>query len=115
MYQPYVYKIINKVTKQFYYGSRFANVRHCRHAEDDLWKFYFTSSKRIKKMIEEFGVDSFETQIVFKHDQYEECFWEEQRLILESKDDIFRLNRTYMNPVTGRVILTTYNETEEEK
>ena len=48
MLEAYVYKITNKVTNQFYYGSRTENIRKNRKPEEDLWKFYFTSSKKIK-------------------------------------------------------------------
>lgn len=115
MYQSYVYRVINSITNQFYIGSRTENVTKCRHPEDDLWKYYFTSSKRVKQMIAEYGLDSFVVEILSKHDSYEECFWEEQRLILESKHNPLRLNKAYVDPSTGTKVLTSYNETEEEK
>jgi hypothetical protein len=115
MYQSYVYKITNKITNQFYYGSRTNNVKQNRHPEDDLWKHYFTSSSRIKEMIEEYGIDSFEYEILSKYDDYKDCFWEEQRLIFESKENKLRINKTYVDPVTGKKVLTTYNESLEEK
>ena len=115
MYQSYVYKITNKVTNQFYYGSRTENVRKKRFPEDDLWKYYFTSSKKVKDLIEEYGIDSFDVEIVSKHDSYETCFWEEQKLIKESKDNPNRLNKAWVDPIAGKKVLTTWNETEEEK
>ena len=115
MYQSYVYKVTNRITNQFYYGSRTENVRKKRLPEEDLWKHYFTSSKKVKDLIDEYGIDSFDVEILSKHDSYEDCFWEEQRLIKESKDHPNRLNKAWVDPDTGKKVLTTWNETEEEK
>ena len=115
MYQSYVYKVTNRITNQFYYGSRTENVRKKRLPEEDLWKHYFTSSKKVKDLINEYGIDSFDVEILSKHDSYEDCFWEEQRLIKESKDHPNRLNKAWVDPDTGKKVLTTWNETEEEK
>jgi hypothetical protein len=46
MFKAYVYLIRN--TDQYYYGSRVGNVRNKLLPEDDLWKEYFTSSKRVR-------------------------------------------------------------------
>jgi len=114
MLESYVYKITSKVTGQFYFGSRTNNVSNGRTPEEDLWKFYFTSSKVIKRLIEEYGVDSFDIDIIFKDADYAKCFWEEQRLIFENRNNPNRLNKAYVNPETGKKVLTTFNETEEE-
>ena len=111
----YVYKVTNKITGQFYFGSRTNNVAKGRTPEEDLWKYYFTSSKIVKDLIEEYGIDSFDIEILLKDEQYETCFWEEQKLIFESKDNPKRLNKAYVNPVTGKHVLTTFNETLEQK
>lgn len=115
MYQSYVYKVTNRITNQFYYGSRTANVRKNRLPEDDLWKYYFTSSKKVKSLIEEFGIDSFEVEIISKHNSYQDSFWEEQRLIKESKGNPKRLNKAWVDPETGKKVLTTWKESDEEK
>lgn len=114
-YQSYVYKVFNRITKQFYIGARTENVTKNRYPEDDLWKYYFTSSTRVKDLIETYGIDSFDITILSKHDTYEECFWEEQRLIIESKNDPFCMNKIYIDPLTGNKIMSTYNETMEER
>lgn len=60
----YTYLVEFKPTNQIYYGVRSSNdLPH-----DDLWCKYFTSSKTIKKLINEHGKDSFTVQIrkVFK-------------------------------------------------
>jgi hypothetical protein len=113
-YQSYVYKVTNKITNQFYFGSRTKNVTLERHPEEDLWKYYFTSSKRVKDLIDKYGSDSFETSIIFKHDSYDYSFLEEQRLIVENLENPLLLNKAWIDP-TKNVILTSFNETEEEK
>lgn len=115
MLQAYVYKVTNKETGQFYYGSRTNNVKKGRTPDEDLWKYYFTSSKRVKDMIEDYGIDSFEVEIVFRDVNYDKCFWEEQRLIIEHKENKLSLNKTYIDPTTGKRVLGTQNETKEER
>lgn len=48
---PYVYKLTNKITNQFYYGYRRANVRLKLTPKNDLWKVYFSSSKDVKPLL----------------------------------------------------------------
>ena len=114
MSKPYVYKVTNKITGQFYYGSRVAHIHSGRHPADDLWVHYFTSSKNVKNLINEYGIHSFDIEIVSIHDDYDSCFWEEQRLILENKFNPLRLNKRYVDPTTGKTVLTTFNETPEQ-
>lgn len=114
-YQAYVYLIRNEITNQFYYGSRAGNVRLKRHPEEDFWIHYFTSSRKVKELINLYGKDSFDIQIVFRHNMYTECFWEEQRLIKESKADPLRLNKAYIDLETNNRILTTYGESAEAR
>jgi len=56
---PYTYRITCVPTGRHYYGVRFA--KNCK--PDDLWTTYFTSSKPIKRLIEEFGKDSFSAEV----------------------------------------------------
>lgn len=114
-YKAYVYLITNKVTNQFYYGSRASNVRFKRTPTEDLWIHYFTSSKKVKELINLHGKDSFDTRIIFEHDSYDMCFWEEQRLIRESKKDQLRLNVAYIDKDSNSRILTSYGESVEDK
>jgi hypothetical protein len=51
----YTYHLYHKSTNKHYYGARYAKNAHV----NDLWHTYFTSSKRIHRLIEEYGVDSF--------------------------------------------------------
>lgn len=81
MYLAYTYLITNKITSQFYYGSRFAHIKFGRTPEEDIWIHYFTSSKEIKKQIKEYGKDSFDIQIIMKDEDYDKCYFYEQDLI----------------------------------
>lgn len=56
---PYTYLIRFKPTNSVYYGVRYAE--NCDPSE--LWVTYFTSSKIIKRLINEFGYQSFEHEI----------------------------------------------------
>lgn len=55
MHIPYTYHLYNKVTKQHYYGARYAKNCH----PNDLWKTYFSSSPKVKRLREQYGDDSF--------------------------------------------------------
>ena len=48
-----------KLTGQRYYGVRYAKNAN----PDQLWTTYFTSSKVIKSLIKEYGIESFTTEI----------------------------------------------------
>jgi hypothetical protein len=56
---PYTYYLYHKPTGKKYYGVRWA--MNC--SPDDLWKTYFTSSKYVHELIEQYGVDSFDHEI----------------------------------------------------
>ena len=114
-YQAYVYFIKNKITNQFYYGSRASNIRLKRTPEEDLWIHYFSSSRKVKELVNLYGKDSFEVQIRFRHDIYAECFWEEQRLIRENKADPLRLNKAYVDSKTNNRVMTSHGESVESK
>lgn len=81
MYLPYVYLVTNKITNEFYYGSRYHNIKQKRTPEEDFWVYYFTSSKKIKALIELYGTDSFEIKIIMKDLDYDKCYFYEQELI----------------------------------
>jgi len=72
--KPYTYLIKHKPTGLVYYGVRTANKVE---AENDLWKEYFTSSKKIHALMEETGQDSFEIEIRKEFDTPEQAIeWE---------------------------------------
>lgn len=56
---PYTYLLKHIPTNSYYYGVRFA--KNCHPKE--FWVTYKTSSKYIKKLIEQYGESSFEFQI----------------------------------------------------
>jgi len=58
--KPYTYLIKHKPTGKAYYGFRSANTQE---PHKDLWNTYFTSSPKVKQLIEETGVDSFDVEV----------------------------------------------------
>jgi hypothetical protein len=86
--QPYVYRIRNRITNEFYYGAKYG-----KNADPfTFWKNYFTSSSRIKKIIEELGIDSFDTKIVKLCETGDEALTYEGKLILKTFRDPKSLN-----------------------
>lgn len=75
----YTYLIKHLPTNCVYYGVRTANKVD---PTDDLWKQYFTSSKRIHELIEQDGADSFTVEIrkIFD-DKAAAIAWEKRVLI----------------------------------
>lgn len=101
MYLPYVYYIRNTITNQFYYGSRYKNVKLCRTAADDLWHHYTTSSKRVNALVDQYGLSSFEIKILKEDADYSVCYWYEQELIAANISDTLCLNKTFVVPNTN--------------
>lgn len=61
--KPYTYLIKHIPSGMVYYGVRWKNVRMGLSPEEDLWNVYFTTSKLVKNLINQYGVDSFEYEI----------------------------------------------------
>lgn len=81
MCQPYTYRIKFLPTGQEYYG-----VRHGKKANPEtFWQTYFTSSKVVKKLIEEHGTEAFEIVDIKTHTDKETALWYEE-LFLVSVD-----------------------------
>ena len=99
--------IENTVTGQYYYGSRTANVRHNRLPVDDLWKCYFTSSRDVKRIIKEFGNESFVVKVVFESTDLDEVYWVEQSLIKQYIEDPQCINKKYQDKDSGHEIFST--------
>lgn len=59
IYTPFTYCLTFLLIGKRYYGVRYAKGCH----PDQLWTTYFTSSKTIKALIEEYGEDSFTFEI----------------------------------------------------
>lgn len=59
MSTPFTYYLYHRPTQSHYYGVRWS--RSCDPS--DLWTKYFTSSKTVKLLIKQYGVDSFDVEI----------------------------------------------------
>lgn len=88
--KPYVYKLTGK-DGSFYFGVRWY---YETTPEEDLFKNYFTSSNSIKKIIEEEGLNFFETQILQVFETKEDALQYEYNLIKGSLNDNLCLNRS---------------------
>lgn len=65
-YKPYTYLIGWTAHNKWYYGSQYSQVRLPAHP-DNLWKTYFTSSRWVKQMREQYGEpDVVQVRKVFK-------------------------------------------------
>lgn len=58
-YIPYTYLVVFKPTGQWYYGVKYGKSAN----PNELWKTYFTSSKKIKNLIEKYGIEEFDFEI----------------------------------------------------
>lgn len=98
MHLPYTYYLFHKPTGLKYYGVRFSKTCH----PSDLWNKYFTSSKKVKKLIEEYGINSFVCEIrkTFKNKQ-EAINWETK--VLQKLNVIHK--KEWINESQGRANL----------
>jgi hypothetical protein len=112
--KTYTYYIQNKVTNEFYYGSRYRNVKDLRSPDQDFWIHYFTSSKKVLKLINEHGPESFETQIILTDEDYDKCYWHEQRLIKENIKNPLCLNGSFIDEVHGVKFSTAGTKSSEK-
>jgi hypothetical protein len=77
IYTPYTYLIRHIPTNTHYYGVRWKNVRLKKTPEEDLWVTYFTRSKKVQSLINEYGKDSFEFEIRKKFQTIDQArLWE---------------------------------------
>ena len=120
--KPYTYLIKHKPTGLVYYGFRSANKVD---PEQDLWNKYFTSSPKVKLLLEETGADSFDVEIRKTFDTQEQAVeWETKVLrrmrVLESEKWINQNILGYIVPTEeSRKKISEANkgrvQTEEEK
>lgn len=92
IYTPFTYCITFIITGQRYYGVRYAKGCH----PDQLWSTYFTSSTKIKSLIEKHGKDSFTFRVrkTFNNKQDAQS-WESKVLIkLNAANNPNWLNRS---------------------
>ena len=90
MILPYVYKLTNKITGEFYFGYRSKNVLLNLKAEHDIGKIYFTSSKYIKNNFHNFQIEIL-AEFFSKNDAYDF----EQELIEQNFNNVICLNKHY--------------------
>lgn len=75
MSTPYTYRIRFIPTGEYYYGVRYAKDCH----PSDLWIRYFTSCTKVKKLIREYGKESFTYEIRKTFTNKEQAIaWEEK-------------------------------------
>jgi len=105
---PYVYKLTHKITGKFYFGSRWAN---SVYSELDLGGTYFSSSKNIKPVFEEFNY-----MVLADFYTKEDAFIFEQNLIKENWNNPMLINKGCFG-INGKMIhnVTSYNKTKEHR
>lgn len=91
--KPYTYLIKHIPTNLYYYGVKYSNTSN----PETFWIDYFTSSNKVKKLIEEYGKESFVFEIRKIFDSAEKAMiWEEKvirRMNLPKRKDF--LNHRY--------------------
>lgn len=98
--KPYTYYLYHRPTKTHYYGVRTA--KNCNPTE--LWESYFSTSKSVKRLIEEYGKDSFDCKVrkIF-NDPLDALRWEHK--FLSKIDAASRLD--WLNKYNGGNTFTT--------
>jgi hypothetical protein len=79
---PYTYLVKCIPTGQVYYGLRWRNKVS---PELDLWKKYFTSSKKVKALIKIYGKDAFHYEIRKLHKNADDAFTWERKVLIRMK------------------------------
>ena len=99
--KPYTYLIKHKPTGLVYYGFRSANKVD---PEQDLWNKYFTSSTKVKLLLEETGADSFDVEIRKTFDTQEQAVEWETKVLRRCK--VLEDDRWVNQNIAGYVIPT---------
>lgn len=99
--KPYTYLIKHRPTGKVYYGFRGANKVE---PHEDLWKHYFTSSKKVISLIKETGVDSFDYEIRKIFDSKEQAILWETRVL--RKFNVLHDDRWLNANIAGYIIPT---------
>jgi hypothetical protein len=99
--KPYTYLIKHRPTGKVYYGFRSANKQH---PHEDLWKNYFTSSPKVKQLIEETGLDSFDVEVRKIFETKEDAVKWETRVLRRCK--VLHSNKWLNQNVAGYIIPT---------
>jgi hypothetical protein len=99
--KPYTYLIKHRPTGKVYYGFRCANKLE---PHNDLWKHYFTSSPKVKQLIEETGIDSFDVEIRRVFETKEQATSWETRVLSRCK--VLEDDRWINQNVAGYIVPT---------
>ena len=83
-YIPYVYFIKHKPTGLKYIGAEYGKSKKIANP-NNLWTIYFTSSKLVNKLIQEYGKDSFKVKVIKKFNNPTDALLFEQRLLCLSR------------------------------
>ena len=97
---PYTYLIKCRATNQYYYGVRFS--KNCN--PDELWQTYFTSSKYVKELIEQYGVTGFDFEIRKVFNSVKEARDWEHRVLYRIKA---KNRNDFLNKTDNKSINTT--------
>jgi hypothetical protein len=83
--------------------------------EDDLWKKYFSSSKKVRELRKQYGNESFEYCIIYKTFDTDECFRYEQNIIRENIDNVLCLNSRYFDIEKSKCVFSVFGKTLSSK
>jgi len=109
IYTPFTYRITFRPTGQSYYGVR--TKKNCSPSE--LWTEYFTSSKRIRQLIAEFGTTAFDCEIRRTFTTKEQAIAWEHRVL--TRLDVVNKSQWLNENVGGKRFVTRDTLTEEHK
>lgn len=104
--KPYVYWIKNLTT-----GYKYIGVKYASNADPNtFWKTYFTSSKRVQLLIEQFGVGDFKTKILKTFDTaYDAILYEKHLLQFAIKrDDYLNLHGGFIGSTAEEEFYTNH-------
>lgn len=90
--KPYVYRIKNRITNQFYYGSKYSAISCCYTL---FWKNYFTSSPTVHKLNKLYGKESWDIKIIKTYNTPREALLAEQKHIKRGFKSKYSLNLRY--------------------
>jgi len=91
----FTYHIYHPSTNKHYYGARWKP--GC--TPNDLWTTYFTSSKKVHKLIKEYGKESFVVEIRKTFDDKKSCLEWEQNVLKKLK---VKRNDNWLNVAIGK-------------
>lgn len=104
----FTYHLYHPQTQKHYYGARWKP--GC--SPTDLWNIYFTSSKKVHQLIEQYGKDSFVVEIRKTFATKEQCISWEQRVLKRLK---VKKNDNWLNIAIGKPTMLGKTHSEETK